>query len=243
MCPDDANGSAPGEGAEGLKRPIWRRVLSAPEGKVLVAGVVLFFLYLCAVGLTRLRSPELFHSLWTMTTTHILAGRAAGMSWGYMHGLERWVVIVANMAIETFMVLLFYPLFVFSYHKLVIIKPLEDAMARVRNAAEAHQRTIMKFGIPGLLLFVWFPFWMTGPLVGSIIGFFIGLRLLVNLATVLAGTYLAILCWGVLLHRVQGMLERLGYYVPLVFVGFILLLAISIHIRYAFARSSGKSKD
>ena len=243
MCPELDRDGPPEEGAEAPKRPVWKRALSAPEGKVLLAGVAFTVLCLGFIGLTRLRSADLFHSLWTMTTTHILGGRAAGMSWGYVHELDAWVVILANMAIETFLVLLFYPLFVFSYNRLIIIQPLEDTMARVRHAAESHQRTIMKYGVPGLLLFVWFPFWMTGPLVGSIIGFFIGLRPLANLGVVLSGTYLAILCWGMILQRLHTSLERLGYYVPLIFVGFILLLAVSIHIRYAFTRTSGRSED
>jgi len=140
------------------------------------------------------------------------------------------------MAIESYLVLLFFPLFVFSYRRLIVIKPLEDALERARRAARAHERTVMKFGVPGLLLFVWFPFWMTGPLVGSVIGFLIGLRPLVNLAVVLSGTYLAIFCWGLILQRVHERLEALGPYVPFAFVGFIVLVAVSIHIRYAFSK-------
>jgi uncharacterized membrane protein len=152
-------------------------------------------------------------------------------------------VVVANMAIETALVLVFYPLFVFSYRRLFVIKPLEETMARIRRGAEARQGAIMKFGIPGLLLFVWFPFWMTGPLVGSVIGFLIGLRTWVNLGTVLVGTWVAILCWGVLLRRMHDALERLGYYVPFVFVAFLLLVAVSIHIRHAFARHARRDDE
>ncbi|MHC5034465.1 MAG: small multi-drug export protein [Planctomycetota bacterium] len=229
-------GEVGAEGAEEVRPPVWRRVLMAPEGKILCAGIVLTIWYAVTVVLARLQSAELFHSLATMTTAHVFGGRAAGMSAGYTSELGRGVVIVANMAIETFLVLLFYPLFVFSYRRLIVIQPLEDTIARARRAAEAHQPTIVKFGVPGLLLFVWFPFWMTGPLVGCIIGFLIGLRPWVNLTVVLSGTYLAIFCWGLVLEKIHISLESLGPYVPFVFVGLILLLAISIHIRYAFSK-------
>lgn len=53
----------------------------------------------------------------------------------------------------------------------------------------------------GLFAFVWFPFWMTGPVVGCVIGFLLGLRAWVNIAVVLSGTYLAILAWGLFLSR------------------------------------------
>jgi uncharacterized membrane protein len=234
MVESEDRGVGPQAEDEQDRRPVWRRVLGAPEGKVLAAGVVVLVWYVTTVGFTWLLSPELCHSLVNMTVAHLLGGRAAGMSMGYGSDLSRGVVIVANMAIETFLVLLFYPLFVFSYQRLFVIEPLEDAIRRAREAAEAHQRTILKFGIPGLLLFVWFPFWMTGPLVGCVIGFLIGLRPGVNLVVVLLGTYLAIFCWGIILHRFYERIAPLGPYVPFVIVATILLVAVAIHVRYAF---------
>jgi len=229
MSADDQDKSADTRG-------LWRRVIAAPEGGIFLTGVVVAVLYLVGMGLTWRWSGTLFQSLFTMTTTHVLAGRAAGISWGYAHDLRPWLVIGANLAIEAILVMLFFPLFVLSYHKLIIIAPLKDAMVRVQRAAQARQAQIMKYGIPGLLLFVWFPFWMTGPIVGSVIGFLIGLRPWVNMAVVLAGTGLATLCWGFALERLHTALRGLGHYVPLVFVGAILLVAISIHIRYAFSK-------
>jgi uncharacterized membrane protein len=216
--------------------PGWRKVFGLPEGKILLAGIAATAIYFGCVGAAYFRDPDFGHALLSMTTTHVLGGRAAGLSYGYAQGLRPWLVIVANMGIETFLVLLFYPLFVFSYQHLIVVKPLEDTMRRAREAARSHQSTIVKLGVPGLLLFVWFPFYMTGPLVGCVIGFLIGLRPIVNLAVVLSGTYLAIFCWGVVLQRIHDRLASLGPYVPVVFVGFILLVAVSIHVRYAFLR-------
>jgi uncharacterized membrane protein len=219
-------------------RPLWRRLLAAPEGKILLAGIALTVLYVTAVGLSRLRSPELFHKLWTMTTTHVLGGRAAGMTWGYAHKLDGRLVVLGNMAVETFLLLLFYPLFVLSYRRLILIRPLEETMARARRAAEAQRGKVVKLGVPGLLLFVWFPFWMTGPLVGSIIGFLIGMKPWVNMLVVLGGTYMAIFTWSLVLQRVHESLAKLGPYVPFFFVGLILLVAVAIHVRCAVSRPS-----
>ena len=240
---DEANAPDATDGPQEALPPVWRRVASSAEGKVLLAGVLLLGLYITALLMVRARSPKQFGDLWAMTTTHVLGGRAAGLTLGYQFRLAPRLVILCNMVIETFMVLLFYPLFVFSYRRLIVIQPLEDTMARARQAAETHQRSIMKLGVPGLLVFVWFPFWMTGPVIGSIIGFLIGLNLWVNLTVVLAGTYLAILCWGIVLHRLHASLTALGYYVPVAFVGLILLIAVSIHIRYAFAKPQPRAPE
>jgi len=221
-----------------IRRRMWRRIVSSAESKVLVAGVMFTLAYMACVSATALWSSGLFHRLWTMTTTHVLLGRAAGMSWGYHHDLPPWLVIVANMAIETFVVLIVYPLFVFSYRRLLVIKPLEGVISRARQAAEGHHKTVVKLGVPGLFLFVWFPFWMTGPVVGSVIGFLIGLPVLVNLLTVLAGTYVAILCWGVVLHHVYEALERLGPYFAGAFVTLVLAAALAILIHHVRSRPS-----
>ena len=226
------SGPEAGPGPAGSGRKLFRTA----EGWILAAGLLLACAHMVVLGLAYRRSPALAHSLMSMTGTHILGGRGAAMSWGYVQGLPVWAVIVVNMVIETFLVFLAYPLFVFSYRGLLKAGPLEDALGRARRAAQAHQQTIMKFGIPGLLLFVWFPFWMTGPIVGSVIGFLIGLRPWVNMAVVLSGTYLAIVCWSLLLKQVHESLQRLGPYVPVAFASLIVLAAVGIHVGYALSR-------
>lgn len=54
-----------------------------------------------------------------MTATNIIFGRAAGISVGYTMGLDHIVVVTVNMLIETILVLLFYPLFVLSWRRLL----------------------------------------------------------------------------------------------------------------------------
>ncbi len=84
---------------------------------------------------------------------------------------------------------------------------------------------------------------MTGPLVGCIIGFLIGLRPWVNLAVVLSGTYMAIVCWGILLRPLHAVLARAGPYLPFALVMLIFLVAIAIRIRYAFAGHADEGED
>jgi len=212
----------------------WGRVLASTEGRILITGLCVTVLHFLCIGLTWAWRPGLAQRLLELTTAHVIGGRAAGISAGMQHPpLAFWLVVGANIVIEAFIVLLLYPLFVLSYRKLIVIGPLRASMERAQRYAEANQKRIMKYGIPGLLLFVWFPFWMTGPVVGSVIGFLIGLRPWVTMVVVLTGTSLAIVCWGFLLDQVFVQLRALGPYVPLVFVALVILVAISIHIRQA----------
>ncbi len=175
------------------------------EGHILLAGIVLALLYLGALSLCVLFSPRLSQVLIGITASNILFGRAAGMSVAYAFGFGHTVVIPLNMLIESILVLLFYPLFVFSLKNLLVMEWLRKFVDGVVTAAGRHRQKVERYGIPGLILFVWFPFSMTGPMVGSVIGHFVGLRPKVNIAVVLGSTYLAILCWGILL---RGLLER-----------------------------------
>jgi uncharacterized membrane protein len=222
-------------GAPPAERAGWRAVLACSEGKILLAGLGLGVLYLAGIGLTLRWSSDLFQKLLTMTGSHVVLGRAAGLTAGYSSGLPHWVIVAANMVIETVAVLVFYPLFVLSYRKLIVIGPLKDALDRAQRAAESQQGRILRYGVPMLLLFVWFPMYFTGPLVGCVIGFLIGLRPVVNLPVVLGGTYIAILCWGMLLQRINAALETLGPYPPLILVGVVVLIAVSLLVRRAVA--------
>jgi uncharacterized membrane protein len=175
------------------------------EGYILLAGIVLALIYLAALSLYVLFSPRLAQILIGITASNILFGRAAGMSVAYAFGFGHTVVIPLNMLIESILVLLFYPLFVFSLKQMLVMEWLRGFVDGVVTAAGRHRHKVERYGIPGLILFVWFPFSMTGPMVGCVIGYFLGLKPQVNIAVVLGSTYLAILCWGVLL---RGLLER-----------------------------------
>jgi uncharacterized membrane protein len=144
-------------------------------------------------------------------------------------GLEHRTVIPIAMVVETVVVLVFYPLFVLGWRHLLVIKRLKNVFERVRHAAETHKGTVQKYGIIGLFAFVWFPFWMTGPVVGCVIGFLLGLRPRVNLTVVLAGTYVAILAWAFFLRRIHDQAASYSSYAPMILMGLLLVIIAGGH--------------
>jgi len=216
--------------------------LNDSVGRILLIGFFLAVAYLMIVGWSFLLAPETGRALIAMTTTNVLFGRATGMAFGYAGGLGDWVVVLANMFLETVQVLLAYPLFVLSWNHLLEIKLLKKFMKRMHRAAEARKNVIQKYGIIGLFIFVWIPFWMTGPVVGAIIGFLIGLRPWVNLTIVLGGTYVAILGWALLIRKLHSWAEGYGSFVPMGLVlGFILLIIVRRFYVTRRAQSVGRS--
>lgn len=80
---------------------------------------------------------------------------------------------------------------------------MKQYLTDLQKAAERHRPIITKLGIPGLFLFVFAPFWMTGPIVGCIIGYLLGLRHWVNLTVVILGTCFATVAWNMLMGKLN----------------------------------------
>lgn len=71
---------------------------------------------------------------------------------------------------------------------------------------------------------------MTGPVVGAIIGFLIGLRPWVNVAVVLSSTYVAIGVWGLLLNELSVWAATVNQFAPYALFLAIVLIAVVIHL-------------
>lgn len=211
----------------------WKKLLSTSEGRILQIGLITALFFIIALGVGYLRFPEKTHIFLGMSATNVLFGRAAGISFGYSFELSNLLVICTNVIVETILVLLFYPLFVFSWQSILVIKPLRKIMERTSIAAEAHQDTIHKYGVIGLFMFVWFPFWMTGPMVGCAAGYLLGLSPWKNLTIVLSSTCLAVICWALLLREIHDRIAKYGPYASIAFVIIIILIISGIYfLRY-----------
>ncbi len=191
-----------------------------------MVGIALSLAYIFWLAASSILIPEKGQLFIAMTATNIIFGRVAGMSFGYTVGLGNGVVIPVSMIIETIMVLLFYPLFVFSWNHLVVFEGLQRFLGQVSEAADKHVVTIKRYGLIGLFIFVWLPLWMTGPLVGSVIGFLIGLSSVTNVLVVLAATYLAITGWALFLRELHGKVAMYGPYAPMIL--FLIILVIGM---------------
>jgi len=199
-------------------------LFGSAEGHLFIAGLALSLLYSAGLAAASFWSPVTAQALVGLTAMQIVFGRAAGLSVGYAAGLDHRLILAVVVLMETVMVLLVYPLFVFSWRQLFVIRALRRPMSRIHAAAERHRRAIRRYGIVGLAFFVWFPCFGTGPVIGCILGFLLGMRWWVNIGVVLAGTYLAIISWAFLLRNLLDRLSQYTAYAPLIFVGLIILV-------------------
>ncbi len=205
-------------------------LFSSTEGRLLGLGLALTGLMLLAFGIGWQLFPDSVFTYAAMTGLNLIIGRAAGMSFGYASGLDHAQVIPLNMLVETIQVLVVYPLFALSWRQLIKLRTLQPFITRMHRAAEFRGGAVRKFGIIGLFVFVFVPFWMTGPVVGAIIGFLIGLRAWVNVAVVLGSTYVAIGVWGLLLNELNAWAATVNQFAPYALFLAIVLIAVVIHL-------------
>ena len=211
------------------------------EGRFLGLGLTLSGLMLVAFGIGWHLFPDSVLTYAAMTGLNLVIGRAAGMSFGYASGLGHTQVIPLNMLVESIQVLVVYPLFALSWRQLIQAPRLQPFFARMHAAATLRGGAVRKFGIAGLFVFVFVPFWMTGPVVGAIIGFLIGLRPWVNLGVVLGSTTIAIGVWGLLLNELSVWAATVNRFAPFALVLALALIAAALHLLSRYRERPNRS--
>ena len=206
------------------------RLSSLPEGKILIFGTLLLALYILFLLFSWLFFPDSYKAYAAISVSNFFFGRAAGISVGFAAEINSSIVIGINFIIELLMVLVVYPLFILSWNQLLNIGKLKAWVDRSHQSAQKYRPKIEKFGVYGLFIFVWFPFWMTGPVVGSIIGYLMGFKHRTTLSVVLIGTLIATICWGYFLLFLQNWAATMDQRAPWLIAAGIVLLAIMGYI-------------
>lgn len=207
-----------------------REFISSQEGKIFVAGLLLFIVFLSIIVLVYIFSVDMANDLMAMSVTNFFFGRAAGISYGYTVEFSDSVIILMNMMIEFIMVMITYPLFVFSWNKSLKVDFLRSFFISVKQQRLKYKDYFDKYGKYGLFLFVWFPFWMTGPVIGAIIGFLIGIKHYTTMLIVLGGTSLAIVIWTYFLKELILLLNEVSVNAPYILLGIFILIALGVKI-------------
>lgn len=178
------------------------------EGRILAVGLLFLVALLVLLAFYAVVNPKDFNILLSMTASNILFGRMSGLSIGIAFQMNTFWLIIFNLFIETIMVLIFYPLFVMSWESLHVVSyaPLKDFLQRSQESAQKYQPLIKKYGIIGLVLFVLFPLTMTGPVVGSFVGYLMGLRHSTTILVVIFSTFIAIVLWTYLIKNFEATL-------------------------------------
>ncbi|HSQ71008.1 MAG TPA: small multi-drug export protein [Rubrivivax sp.] len=203
----------------------WRQLLDSIESRILVFGLAMVLAIVLAAGVGLILAPVTTLHYAAIIGLNLVIGWGGGVSYGLASGLGLFEVVLCNLVADSLQVLVVFPLFVLGWRQLIDIRRLAPILQRLRAAAESQQDAVRRFGIAGLFLFVLVPFWMTGPLVGAVIGFLIGLHPVVNLAVVLSATGLAIFLYALFLEPLNAWASAVHPYAVFAVIVVLALLA------------------
>ncbi len=187
--------SGGGEPEKGL-----RRIEQA--GFVLLVGSALFFLGLAVAY------PDPYSRVWSLVVGHLVGGRVGNVALGFKFDFPSHFLFFQCSVQDFIVLLLFYPLLVTGCNKAIAWPYIGNAIEGVRQSANRHKGRIEPYGVVGLMLFVFFPLWSTGPLVGAVIGYLLGMRPWLIFTSVTIGNLLAVGFWVYFFQQMQAFNER-----------------------------------
>ena len=221
-----------------LLRRILRAFVLGKFGWVFAIGVAMITAWATILILLSYEDAGTSKAIFKMTITQIFTGRASGIAVGKKLDLSILTLIFTASYVDIMVVFTIFPFIAFGYRNLARLGVFGNIAGEAVGAAEESRPAVAKWGLVGLFFFVVFPFYFTGPLIGSVIGFFIGLPLVLNLFVVTSGTIVAIMAWVLVFDYAYKELERAGPWMPLMVVVLIVGVAILVRVR-AVMKSRG----
>lgn len=183
-------------------RELLEKLFKEKEGNILLVCLILTFFLTFFIIASYLIDVSFANKITGIVFSNILVGRVPALSFGYAAELSHFVVISLNIVIEMILVTAIYPLFVASFKGILKLQTLETFFNEVKAKKQEHQKKFDTYGKFGLFIFVFIPFWMTGPIVGAMIGFLIGLNHYTTISIVFISTIIAITLWGLFLQEI-----------------------------------------
>lgn len=223
-----------------------RRFTGTIEELILRTGLGVVIVWLASCLVTARYAPDVCTGIFKQTGFHAMGGRLAGITSGLTTGLPGWLVVAVAFAADMTVVCLLYPVIIYSYERGARRWFMRGTIGSTVEAARSGRKKVRRWGIVGIVFFVWFPFYTTGPLIGAIIGYFLRLRAWVTLVSVGIGTLLAIVSWTALSDPLLSWLEEVakGFtaYVPWIIVVLVLVGFAAAWILRRMKRSAATRK-
>jgi len=199
-------------------------LLDSQAGKLFIMSVLLFVLFLAGLGYAFYMDRTLGQTLLGAFFAHALGGRAAGVGLCVAFKMNILVNIFYNMFLEVLIVCFSYSLFSLSMNHYFKSRFLNKALLNAEKNALKYQDVLSRYGWMGVFVFVMIPLPATGPVVGSIIAYFLNFDLKRNFLCIFSGTFVAIVIWTVFfdflsehMSSIQGIFGVIGIAVILYF--------------------------
>jgi uncharacterized membrane protein len=172
----------------GEPSPLFLRLL------VYSAIICLFTWMLVLWGAAFLFGPP-YTKIWQVIVAHAFSGHWGNAAAGLRLEMNFWFLLFQTMMQDLIAMLFLYPATVQGYHFLWRLPVIGPPLKNLHDAALEYKPYIAPYGVLGLMVFVFIPVMGMGPLVGTVLGYLLGLNPLVALGSItFANGVSAVMC-------------------------------------------------
>lgn len=194
----------------GEPSPLFLRIL-------VYLGIICLFKGLLVLWGAAFLFGDPYTKVWQVIVAHVFSGHIGNALMGFRLGFNTWFLLYQTLMQDLIMMLFLYPATVAGYHYLWRVPVIGEPLKNMHDAALEYKPYIAPYGLLGLMLFVFIPIMGMGPLVGTVLGYLLGLNPLVALGAItVANIASAIMCFTAM-DKLQEINENLAYYL-LIFV-------------------------
>ena len=171
------------------EEPPANTVSISPRALTLIGrtGWTMFAIWSVVLIVWGIVEPDPYAQGWRLVLELAFLGRLLSVADGVANGFSQMYLFAQSGPQDVILLLVAYPLIVSAYEGSERRGLISRSIDRVRRTAERNKRFVEPFGAIGLWIFVFFPFWSTGALVGGVVGYLLGMRTGLVFASVLSG--------------------------------------------------------
>lgn len=177
------------------RRSVFVLFLRSENGRIFVIGCLLLICCIAFLGVMAYYRHPAWQHVFTMAVAHMAAGKGVSVVQGLALGLHPVAILTLATISDVILMLLVYPVFVFTYENFFESQMFQKHMRPMFESARKRIDGIGRFKVLGVFIIVWLPLWMTGVVVGSIVGYMLGLNDRETLGAAGLGTFTSILVW------------------------------------------------
>jgi uncharacterized membrane protein len=220
------------------------------EVRILFLGLLLAAIAGLVLAVLLFANPGLFRVLSSTAIVHVMGGRALGVAKCLSADISPFYTILYNFFLEVVIVLIAYGVVVLIMRNVIQPKLLHSTVRQAEMTAQRQKTNIKRYGAIGLFFFVMFPFFMTGPVIGAIIGYLLHYRAINNFLIVFGGTLCSIVVYTLVGNNIINSIEKyIGIEIDLVkkwgsiIVGLLILVFLIYHIKTVKAFLDSQEED
>jgi uncharacterized membrane protein len=210
---------------------------------ILKSGFIILLSYAVALIAIAIIEPDPYAGAWRLVIGNLLLGRAYNITVGLQEGYHPAYLFFQCGMGDIIVLFLAYPLLIAGYRRAIEWRFVGPGIANIRATAEKHKWRIERFGAVGLVAFVLFPAWSTGPLVAGVVGYLVGMRTSVAFASIVIANFLSVAAWIWLIDSMRRLSESLGEWLPWIVAGLVIGIAVAYRAHLVRQRMRSEKAD